>query len=155
MYTLSLKKGYFSVIEQMVPFQIWALPDVFFSYPHHLLSQQMDSHSTQNTASTISLVCSSFLSLPWLSLILQHSNWILFALGIFPWLSTSPAYDADLHAILNVSYPLQNSPYCIVIACVLVYKLLDCQLLEGRDCVYLVHSCIPSTQHSAWHIVGA
>ena len=32
--------------------------------PTHLLSQQVDLHSTQNTASTISLVCSSFLSLP-------------------------------------------------------------------------------------------
>lgn len=32
--------------------------------PTHLLSQQEDLHSTQNTASTISLICSSFLSLP-------------------------------------------------------------------------------------------
>lgn len=32
--------------------------------PTHLLSQQMDLLCTQNTASTISLVCSSFLSLP-------------------------------------------------------------------------------------------
>lgn len=121
--------------------------------PTQALSQQMDLHSTQNMAFTVFPICRSSV-FTWLSHILQPWNWILCVLRS-SWLPTTPAHDTELCAILNVPYPSWHSSHCIVIACVLVYKLLDCQLLEGRDCVYLVHSCIPSTQHSAWHIVGA
>lgn len=36
-----------------------------------------------------------------------------------------------------------------------VHSHLDYKLHEGRDCTYLIHSSVFSTEHDAYYIVGA